>query len=202
MKSTRRAEHGAPAWSRFVGYGGALVLVAAAVAVLVMPLLDKDPQGASNGSPGAGAASTAPQPAQPVPGAPGAPGAVDPAPQQSRGSTPGQDRTGTAPNRTGGGPAGPAIGGGTVEWCPAGTAFYRSGVGGLEVTVNVSASGLVRAEVTPRGGSPQSRQTSTTGARPVSFRFPGVTEPMVERVKITTVSVGVAMQTCYAQAGV
>ncbi|MFC5746726.1 hypothetical protein [Actinomadura rugatobispora] len=199
MKSTRRAAgRRAPAWSRFAGYGGALALVAAAVAVLLVPLLGDEPRGAAgNGRAASGTGTTpaAPQPVQPLPGGTGA---VDPEPQQSRGSTPGQ---GGGQDQGGGGPAGPGGGGGTVTWCPAGTAFYRAAAGGLEVTVNVAASGLVRAEVSLRGRAPQSRQGTATGGRPHSFRFAGVTEPMVERVKITTVSVGVAMQTCYARAG-
>ncbi|XVQ07991.1 hypothetical protein ACQP1W_36260 [Spirillospora sp. CA-255316] len=197
MKSTRRAGRGAPAWSRFAGYGGALALVAAAVAVLLTPLLGGESRGtAGNGRAASGTVAT-PAATVPAQSPPGGTGAVGPEPQQSRGSTPGQG----GGQGQGGGPAGPGGGGGTVTWCPAGTAFYRAGAGGLEVTVNVSASGLVRAEVSLRGRAPQSRQGTATGGRPHSFRFAGVTAPMVERVKITTVSVGVAMQTCYARAG-
>jgi hypothetical protein len=92
-------------------------------------------------------------------------------------------------------------GGGTLTWCPDGTAFYRDAGTGLQVTINVSASGLVRAEAALRGRSPVSRQDTVRRPGPHTLRFAGVTARMVERVKVTTVSVGVAVQTCYARPG-
>ncbi|GAA2444908.1 hypothetical protein GCM10010191_71990 [Actinomadura vinacea] len=194
MRSRRRAARGPSPWSRVAGYGGALALVAAAVAVLLMPLLGGDRDEPSGGGPAAAGTPGPPAATRPVPPLPGGTGAVDPEPRQGRGNTPGR----------GGGQGGPPMpgqGGGGLTWCPSGSAFYRAAAGGLEVTVNVAASGLVRAEVSLRGRAPASKQGTATGGRPHSFRFAGVPAAMVERVKVTTVSVGVAMQTCYARPG-
>jgi hypothetical protein len=95
----------------------------------------------------------------------------------------------------------PGQGGGTVTWCPSGSALYRAAGNALEVVIRVSASGFVRAEVSLNGRAPLSKQDSAKAGRPHTFTFGGVPAAMVERVKVTTVSVGAAMQTCYARAG-
>ncbi|WP_165966476.1 hypothetical protein, partial [Actinomadura sp. 7K507] len=103
----------------------------------------------------------------------------------------------------GGGPQIPDQGGSDgITWCPGGTASYRSTRTGVDVVVTVSSSGAIRAELVLRGRAPESQQTTVSGGgRPHTFHFRGVAPRLVERVKVTTVSVGVSMQTCYARVG-
>ncbi|MFC6883120.1 MULTISPECIES: hypothetical protein [Actinomadura] len=202
MKSTRAARRARRSfWARIAGYGGALLLAAAAVVVLIRPAVNKDA-----GSESAGAeTSTAPSAtAGAGPGGAGVPGypgpsaaASNPATQQTRGGSP-------YPGGQGGGGGGPAMpgqngSGAGISWCPAGTASYRAATGGLEVSISVSGSGAVRAEVTARGRSPEPQQATVRGGKPHKFLFRGVAPQSVERVRVTTVSVGVSMQTCYAR---
>jgi hypothetical protein len=198
MKSSRRLGPNGPALGLIGGYGGSLALVAAAGVVLLMPLFGEDGDGggrAETGSTGAAPAA----PAATVPAQRPEPGVTSTsAARRRQGSTPQSQEEG------GGGPPMPGQGGGgTLTWCPDGTAFYRDAVTGtgLEVTINVSASGLARAEVTPRGRAAVSRQATVRRPGPHTFRFAGLSARAVERVKVTTVSVGVAMQTCYARPG-
>ena len=65
--------------------------------------------------------------------------------------------------------------------------------------MNAATSGLVRAEVALRGRSPRSQQDTVRHPGPYTFRFRAVSAALVKRVKVTTVSVGVAVQTCYAR---
>lgn len=201
MKSTRPRRPGPrrarSVWGRIAGYGGAALLVAAAIVVLLVPLLDKDKDGT-------GAAGTTSPGASPTAGLGGVPGAsggpvnpTNPVPQNSGGSP-----------YTGGGQGGGQGGGmqipdqngaGGIGWCPQGTAFYRAAGGGVDVTITVSASGLVRVEMSVKGHATQTRQGSVSGGSPHTFRFKGVPAQLVRRVKVTTVSVGVAMQNCYAR---
>ncbi len=121
-------------------------------------------------------------------------------PQQNGGGSPypgGQDG---GSGGQGGGPQIPQpTGGGSLDRCPNGTAFYRATATGVDVLVTVSASGLIRAELVLRQGSPKSQQASAQGGRPHTFHFTGVAPSAVERVKVTTVSVGGGMQSCYAR---
>ncbi|MER7546085.1 hypothetical protein [Actinomadura sp.] len=201
MKTRRPARRGRRArlWGRIAGYGGTLLLVAAAVIVLLMPLMDDGKKGTAGAQGPAGPAASAP------PGAPG--GAVlpatptNPVPQQNGGGSP---YPGGATGGSGGQGGGPQIpqpgGGGSLDWCPNGTAFYRATATGVDVLVTVSASGLIRAELVLQGASPKSQQASAKGGRPHTFHFTGVPPRQVERVKVTTVSVGGGMQSCYARA--
>ncbi|MEW2355607.1 hypothetical protein [Spirillospora sp. NPDC029432] len=189
-----------PAWLRGAGYGGAMLLVAAAVAVLLYPLMGQDRKGgtAAGDQAAAGTATTAPGvPGGGATGVPGVPGATEPQTRPEQGGGTGRDQGGNQ----GGGPTLPGQGGGTTTWCPAGTAVYRPAATGdaLEVAVRASASGLVRAEVSMTGRSPVSQQDTAKAGRTHTFRFAGVRAETVERVKVTTVSVGVSMQTCYAR---
>jgi len=188
MKPRKRLRPNGPALGLIGGYGGSLALVAAAVVVLLMPLFRED-GGAADGSAASGTSPSGTASAVPLP--------TDPAPR----ATPSRPGGGNAPQGQArdGGPPGPERDDGTVTWCPDGTAFYRDGGTGLEVTINVSASGLARAEASLRGRPPVSRQAGVRRPGPYTFRFGGVTARMVERVKVTTVSVGVAVQTCYAR---
>ncbi|MQY09754.1 hypothetical protein [Actinomadura macrotermitis] len=202
MKSTRGARGARPIWGRVAGYGGAGLLVVIAVAVLLMPLFDKDPVG---GGPAAGAGpaqgtgpGTVPGQGGGVPTTPG-----NPVPQQNNGGrpypggrTPQQNQQGGNPNI---GPQYPAPGGTALTWCPEGTAVYRAVQGGVDLLISVTASGLVRAEMTLGGREPEVRQATVKAGRPHTFRFQGISPALVQRVKITTVSIGAAMETCYAR---
>ncbi|MEU6751487.1 hypothetical protein ABZ914_35175 [Spirillospora sp. NPDC046719] len=201
MKSTRPRRPGPrrarSVWGRIAGYGGAALLVAAAIVVLLVPLLDKD----KDGTGAAGTTSPGTSPSAGLGGVPGASGGpvnpTNPVPQNTGGSP-----------YTGGGQGGGQGGGmqipdqngtGGTGWCPQGTAFYRAAKGGVDVTITVSSSGAIRAELSIKGHAPQAQQTTVSGGRPHTFRFKGVAAQLVRRVKVTTVSVGVAMQNCYAR---
>jgi hypothetical protein len=179
-------------WVRVAGYGGSALLVAAAVAVLLLPLLD-------DGKPGrtAGAQTTAGAPAA-RPGASGLPASpAAPTPRRSGG---GADLGGRPGGQDDGGPPIPEQGGSAgVALCPRGAASYRAAPDGVDVVVRVSASGAVRAELSLTGGEPRSRQSTVKGGGQHTFHFTGVAPRLVQRVKVTTISVGVAMQTCYAR---
>ncbi|MDL4821402.1 hypothetical protein [Actinomadura opuntiae] len=202
MKSTRPRRRGPrrarSIWGRVAGYGGAVLLVAAALVVLLVPLLDNKHDGTGTGATGAtGTADPGSSPAVGqgvVPGPSGQPVTPsNPVPQSSGGSP-----------YTGGGQGGGMQlpdqnqAGGT-DWCPQGTAFYRASGGNVDVTITVSASGLVRVEMSIKGHAMQTRQSSVAGGKPHTFRFKNVSAGLVQKVKVTTVSVGVAMQNCYAR---
>lgn len=201
MKSTRPPRRGPrrarSVWGRIAGYGGAALLVAAAVVVLLVPLLDKHEDGT-------GAAGTTSPGASPTAGlgvAPGASGGpvnpTNPVPQNSGGSP--YTGGGQGSGQGGGMQIPDQNGAGGTGWCPQGTAFYRAASGGVDVTITVSSSGAIRAELSIKGHAPQAQQTTVSGGRPHTFRFKGVPAQLVRRVKVTTVSVGVAMQNCYAR---
>ncbi|MFB4312229.1 hypothetical protein [Actinomadura sp. GTD37] len=203
MKSRRPARRGRRArlWGRIAGYGCTLLLVTAAVIVLLMPLMDDGDKGTTGARGQANPSASGPgQPGVPGPGLPATP--TNPLPQQNGGGRPypgGQDGGGSGGQ--GGGPEIPEQngGGGSVAKCPDGTAFYRGTATGVDVLVTVSASGLIRAELVLQGRSPTSQQASASAGRPHTFHFTGVSPPLVERVKVTTVSVGGGMQSCYAR---
>ncbi|RFU38207.1 hypothetical protein DZF91_28880 [Actinomadura logoneensis] len=181
--------------ARFLGYGGAALLVSAAVAVLVFQAL--------HGGRGTGAsASGTGRPSQD--GASTAPAGSAPGTRQTQGGGTVPTRPGTSPGAGSqpgdqGAPM-PSTGGGAgAEYCPAGTAVYRAGrTSGVEVAVTVGAAGVVKADVTVAGHGPLSDQASVRKAGTHTFRF-AVAPTLVRRVKITTLSVGVDMQTCYAR---
>ncbi|MGI5163044.1 hypothetical protein ACQEU3_01640 [Spirillospora sp. CA-253888] len=210
MKSTKPARGTRSTGARVAGYGGAALLVAAALAVLLMPLFD---QGGGTG-PVAGRTpgGTASQPAgrQGVPGGTAPTAApTNPLPQQNQGGQvypdgrPSPQSPGRGQGGNGDGPPLPGTGGGVgLTWCPAGTSTYRpTPAGKLEVSVNVSGSGAVRAEVVLRSGAPKSQQATVKGGRPHTFTFQGVPPAQIRYVKITTMSVGISTETCYARPG-
>ncbi|MDL4777305.1 hypothetical protein [Actinomadura xylanilytica] len=196
MKSTRSARGPRSVWGRVAGYGAALLLVGAAIVVLLVPMLEK---GRGGGAGATGAAATPEGGAAPAAGVPGATGPSNPAPQQNR---TGQPYPGGG-QQPGGGPAMPGQGGSGagLSSCPSGTALYRQAIGGTEVVVRVSGSGAVRAEITASGHSAAPQQATVRDGKPHVFRFKGVPAQQVQRVKVTTVSVGAAMQSCYARPG-
>ncbi|GAA1588423.1 hypothetical protein GCM10009678_83530 [Actinomadura kijaniata] len=196
-----------PGWSRVAGYGGAVLLVVAAVVVLLMPLFDGN-DGARAGGRNAGATGRPSDPAPPGAGGPSA-APTNPTPQQDQGGRPypttqprqrgDQGRQGGQGRQDGLSPTTGDVG---FTWCPQGTAFYRptGDSRGVEVVVRVSGNGAVKAEVITPGGS-KTQQTTVRGGRPHTFRFPGVAPLQVQRVKITTLSTGLSSDTCYAPPG-
>ncbi|WP_030173849.1 hypothetical protein [Spirillospora albida] len=192
----RRRRQGRPGLGRIAGYGGAVLLAVAAVVVLLMPVLGEEK--GRTGASGTGTPAVT-DPAGPTPGPGGtAPSAVPTNPvQRSGGNSPAPGSTGgTGPLMPGDPGAGAGLG-----TCPPGTAFHRATAAGLEVVITVATSGAIRAEVELRGRSPLARQATVKGGAPHTFRFAGVAPQLVERVKVTTVSVGAAMQSCYSQPG-
>jgi hypothetical protein len=187
--------------ARLVGYSGTTLLVAAAVVVLLIPLVDDGKDAGGAGAQGSPSPAASPGGPVGVPGDPVLPGAPTGSAPQQDGSgrpAPGGSPDGGGP---GGGPPLPGQGGtGGLTWCPDGTAHYRATGTGVDVVITVASSGAIRAELALRGRAPESQQTTVPGGRPHTFRFRGVSPALVERVKVTTVSVGVSMQTCYARA--
>lgn len=205
MRFRRRTRGRGSVLAWVAGYTGTTVLVAAAVVVLLLPLIDDGRAGGTAGARGSPSpAGTAPGAPAGVPGDPVLPGApTGPAPQPPDGGEPagGDPSGGQGPAGRGGGPPIPTRGGGGGgDWCPEGTAFYRAADRGVDVVIVAASSGAIRAELMLRGGEPKSQQTTVPGGRPHTFHFAGVSPQMIERVKVTTVTVGVSMQTCYARA--
>ncbi|MFI0412058.1 hypothetical protein [Actinomadura sp. 3N508] len=190
-----RARRPRSPWVRVGGYGGAVLLAAAALAVLLMPLMNDRKEAGAAGA--AGSASPSAAPPGEGQGAPGGTGPVSP-----ERATPRQDGRGD-PYPGGAGGGGPEIpeqnGSAEPSWCPRGTAYYRAVQDGVDVVITVSSSGALRAEMSLDGGRSAAQQTTVKRGGPHTFHFRGVAPGLVQRVKVTTVSVGVAMQTCYAR---
>ncbi|WP_433478960.1 hypothetical protein ACQPZP_19110 [Spirillospora sp. CA-142024] len=197
MKSRRPARRARSLWARIAGYTGTLLLVAAAVIVLLIPLMDDGKKGAAGTvSPSASAGGGT--------GGPGGSGLpvtpTGPGPQQGGSGRPYPGGQNDGSGGQGGGPQIPAQNGSAgIGQCPKGTAYYKATATGVDVVIAVSASGAIRAELSLRGQAPKSQQTTVRSGGPHTFHFTGVPPQLVERVKVTTVSVGVAMQTCYAR---
>lgn len=198
MKSRRPGRRGRSLWLRIAGYTGTLALVAAAVVVLLMPLMDKGTKGAAGA--GGTASPSAPGGRTGLPGGAGLPVTpTDPAPQQNGSGQP-YPGGGDGSGGPGGGPQIPSQNGsGGVGACPKGTAYYRAAPTGVDVVIAVSASGAIRAELSLRGQEPKAKQTTVRGGGPQTFHFTGVAPQLVERVRVTTISVGGGMQNCYAR---
>lgn len=199
MRTTRRpgTAH-RPVVGRVLGYGGSVVLAVAAVVVLLMPLFD----GGRGAASGEAADRTTPEATEPGGWTPpdGAAPAADPAATPTpTGGAPRRGGTGPSTPRQQSGPSPELQTGTTVTWCPEGSAVYRAGDGGLEVAVSASASGFARAQVSLRSGYTAEKQATVRSGVPHTFEFTGVPAAEVERVKVTTISVGVSTQTCYAR---
>ncbi|MEU6041326.1 hypothetical protein ABZ801_38665 [Actinomadura sp. NPDC047616] len=197
MRTTRRPGTARrPVVGRVLGYGGSVVLVVAAVVVLLMPLFDDGRRAASSEAADRTTPEATPSGGQvpPVGTVPTVQPTVTPT-----GTVPRQDGGGRSSPQQQSGPRPEQQSGTTVTWCPAGSAVYRAGDGGLEVTVNASASGFARAQVSLRSGHTAEEQATVRDGVPHTFRFTGVPAAEVERVKVTTISVGVSTQTCYAR---
>ncbi|WP_051468305.1 hypothetical protein [Actinomadura oligospora] len=185
--------------ARFLGYGGAALLVSAALAVLVFQAF-----GGRHGSGASASASGGPASSDGTSGGPVGTVSSGPAQQPQTGGGRSPSKPGTSPG-TGSQPGDqgapmPGTGGGVgIDFCPAGTAVYRAGrTAGVEVAVTVGGAGVVKAEVTVAGHGPLSDQATVRKAGTQNFHF-AVAPTLVRRVKITTLSVGVDMQTCYAR---
>lgn len=201
MKSRRPGRRKRSLWLRVAGYTGTLGLVAAAVIVLLMPLMDDGTKGAAGA--GGTASPSAPDGRTDLPGGGGLPATpTNPTPQQNGSGQPypgggGGDGSGGQ----GGGPQIPPQNGSSgVGACPKGTAYYRATPTGVDVVIAVSASGAIRAELSLRGREPIAQQRTVRSGGPQTFHFTGVAPQLVERVKVTTISVGGGMQNCYARA--
>jgi hypothetical protein len=193
MKTSRPPKPPSP-WWRVAGYGGALLLVAAAVAVLVVPVV-RGP-GAPTVPPGANPGGN-PVPQQQPSG--------QLYPSASAPATPGGGQGGGQGG--GGGPEMPLPrqngGGANVDWCDQNAALYRPAAtgGGVEVVVNVAASSAVTVEVTLTGGARKSRQDTVMKGAPHTFAFPDVAITALSRAKVTTLALGGTMASCYARPG-
>ncbi|GGQ40787.1 hypothetical protein BKA00_001322 [Actinomadura coerulea] len=198
MKGRRPGRRGRSLWLRIAGYTGTLALVAAAVIVLLMPLMDEGTKGAAGF--GGTAAPSAPGGVTGLPGGVGLPVTpTDPAPQQNRSGQP-YPGSGGSGGQSGGPQIPPQNGSsGGVGACPKGTASYRATPTGVDVVVAVSASGAIRAELSLRGREPTAQQRTVRSGGPQTFHFTGVAPQLVERVKVTTISVGGGMENCYAR---
>lgn len=201
MKGRRPGRRGRSLWLRIAGYTGTLALVAAAVIVLLMPLMDEGTKGAAGS--GGTAAPSAPGGGTGLPGGEGLPVTpTDPAAQQNRSGQPYPGGGGSGGSGgQGGGPQIPPQNGssGGVGACPKGTASYRATPTGVDVVIAVSASGAIRAELSLRGREPAAQQRTVRSGGPQTFHFTGVAPQLVERVKVTTISVGGGMENCYAR---
>ncbi|MEV4001590.1 hypothetical protein [Actinomadura sp. NPDC049753] len=200
MKSRRPGRPGRSLWLRIAGYTGTLALVAAAVIVLLMPLMDGGTKGAAGS--GGTAAPSAPGAGTGLPGGEGLPVTpTGPAPQQTGGDRPYPGGGGAGAGGQGGGPQIPSQNGssGGVGACPKGAAYYRATPTGVDVVIAVSASGAIRAELSLRGREPTAQQRTVRSGGPQTFHFTGVAPQLVERVKVTTISVGGGMENCYAR---
>ncbi|ACY97662.1 hypothetical protein [Thermomonospora curvata] len=200
MKTRRPAARHGAGWLRFLGYGGSVLLVLAAVAVLLLPLLG---QGGDAGA-AAGARSAGPsQNAAPQPlGSPGfttGPSAADPQRPPARSTTPQGDPLGQGDPLNPGGDGGEGGGGGgqgdplaprggtTPDYCPRGLGAVRYGMTGLEVTVQFSGAAFVQVVVHLVGLRSLEQTTQVQARRPHTFVFETVTPDQVERVQVKSV---------------
>ncbi|RAY17198.1 hypothetical protein DPM19_03355 [Actinomadura craniellae] len=176
--------------SRLLGYGGAMLLVLLAVAVLVTPLVG---DGAPPDAPAAGKdASGGPVPPGASPGwsvPPVRPGGV---PTGTPGPGAGRDP------RPGPGIDPPARVGGAAPACSTATAVHRYAADGLRVTVRPTEVALVNVAVELRGGPPVSENATVRG-RPHTFEFPGVTAGAVQRIMVTVLDTS-GYRACAARA--
>jgi hypothetical protein len=160
--------------SSVLGYGGALLLVAVALAILV-DMVVGGPKGGGSRQPVAGAT-----PQRPTAGL----YAVSPS---DRPASPGRRAV----------PARPApqntAGDGTVR-CPAKSASYRRFGDTVRVTVNFPGSGYVAAFVEATGQEPLTKSATNTG-RPQTFEFTGVPKSLTQRIGVTVIT-GAGLRTC------
>jgi hypothetical protein len=167
-----------PLWPRILGYGGAVVLVAVAVTVVLLQVR---------------ASTAGPHAADPAlsagaPGAPGTNGALGvPTRQGARGGT------GATPGSLG--TVGGAGATGSTRCGPAAASVQRTG-DSVKVTVTVPATGLVAAFVDAKGRGTLTKSVTAQG-EPGShvFEFTGVPAAVTKRVGVTVITES-GPQTC------
>ncbi|MCW2905097.1 MAG: hypothetical protein JWO67_7362 [Streptosporangiaceae bacterium] len=176
--------------SRVLGYGGALVLVAVALAILVDLFTGGDHRAGPQTPTAAGGPQVSGVPAPPqyssrasdVPVSSGRP-------QASEQSAPRPD-FGTGGNA---GAAGRGLSSGTSP-CPARSAGYQRFGDMIRVTVNFPGTGYVAAFVEATGRESMTKSATNTG-RPQTFDFPGVPADITQRVGVTVIT-GAGLRTC------
>jgi hypothetical protein len=170
--------------SRLLGYGGALVLVVIALAILFDTFMggarEPAPQGpAAAGRPQTSGTPEAPQQVLPPASASGEPAFSGPPVAPSR------------PEWGGGGRNGGTAG---TPRCPAHSAGYQRLGDTITVTVKFPGSGYVAAFVEATGRESVTKSATNTG-KPQTFVFPGVPENITRRVGVTVIT-GAGLQTC------
>lgn len=195
MKSTRSGRGRRFVLPRALGYGGAVLLVAAAVAVLLMPLLGDDRAGTgvqADGRTGTGspAAGNGVVPQTPATGSGNGP--ADPARQSRNGG-------GQAPTGQGGDGGGemplPDFGDGAGTPCQEGLGTAQYAGDALQVTVQVSGTAIAEVEVHLRGQSSMKKNGKLSGGKPRTFSFRGVPVSRIERIELKTFG-SMVPQTC------
>lgn len=166
-----------------LGYGGALLLVAVALAILVDAVVsggpDADPRGPA-------AVSVSRSPAAPAAQPSGSDGPVvtdQPAPQ----------RRAVPPTR----PAPPDTPADAAAPCPAASARYQRFGDTVRVSVHFPGSGYIAAFVEATGREAMTKSATNTG-RPQTFEFAGVPEGVTERIGVTVIT-GAGLRTCDVQ---
>lgn len=183
---------------RYLGYGGSLLLVLAALVVLALPLL-KSGEGAGTAADertAGGAQQAPPQGAGPV-------GPVDDPARTATGRG-GATATGTGPagadplgQPQAGGPGDPlAQAGGQVRrYCPRGMGAVQYTMTDLQVTVQMSGASFVQVEIHLRGLTSRKQTAQLKGGRPYTFTFRQVLADQVERIQVRSMGTTVP-QSC------
>ncbi|TNY35821.1 hypothetical protein [Thermomonospora catenispora] len=178
---------------RYLGYGGSLLLVVAALVVLALPLLNSGDgaRTAADERTSGGARPTAPQD-----GGPAAPVDDPVRPTAGRGGT---AATGGDPidrQQIGGSGDPLAQAGGQVRrYCPRGMGAVRYTMTDLQVTVQTSGASFVQVEVHLQGLTSRKQTAQLKGGQPYTFTFRQVLADQVERIQVRSVGATVP-QTC------
>ncbi|REE94697.1 hypothetical protein [Thermomonospora umbrina] len=184
---------------RILGYGGSVLLVLAAVAVLLMPLFD---DGDGTGAATAGARTVGGAGTTASPGA--GPTGDDQRRSQGRGEGPGGESGPGGSQHPGGGGQGDPVplpgGRGTADHCPDGLGAAEYGVEGLSVVVRMDGEAFVHVKVHLQGLSSVERTGRVKGGRPHTFVFRDAPVDLVERIQLSYVGSTVP-QTCDLRLG-
>jgi hypothetical protein len=170
-----------PLWPRILGYGGAVVLVAVAVTVVLFQLR------AGTADPHAGG----PAPSAGAPGTNGTPGTNGALGVPTRQRAPG----GTGANPGSLGTVGGAGATGSTRCGSAAASVQRTG-DSVKVSVTVPATGLVAAFVDAKGRGTLTKSVTAQGEPgPHVFEFTGVPAAVTKRVGVTVITEG-GLRTC------
>lgn len=164
-----------------LGYGGALLLTAIALAILIDPFVRGGDAG-GRAPEAAGAQEQFPT----EPGADAAPTAIEPSLPRAEPTRPSITRRPVARN--------PVAGTVRVARCSPLAAFYQRSGDTVQVTVRFPGNGYVAAFVELEGRSTMTKSATNTG-RAQSFLFTGVPESITRRVGVTAITQR-NMQTC------